>query len=117
MVYAAAEVSRGRLRRKSLSCAQPRYARRAFARLQAQAKRPIQRGFAMQLAARVRAQLYRDFVDQCFVSLDDSILNVGVTSDSSYLSSNYLEALHPNKDKITACGIDDASFLQQLYPG
>jgi hypothetical protein len=32
-------------------------------------------------------------------------------------SSNYLEAWHPWKDRITAAGIDDASFLEQQYPG
>jgi len=72
---------------------------------------------AINLANRVRAKLYRDFVGQCMVSPADTILDVGVTSDQSYSSSNYLEVLHPSKDKITACGIDDAKFLEQLYPG
>lgn len=72
---------------------------------------------AAQLAARVRAGMYRDFIEQCAVSPEGTILDVGVTSDQSYAASNYLEALHPDKSKITACGIDDASFLEQLYPG
>jgi hypothetical protein len=47
----------------------------------------------------------------------DTILDVGVTSDQTYASSNYVEAWYPHKDKVTACGIDDASFLEQFYPG
>jgi len=47
----------------------------------------------------------------------DSILDVGVTSDQSYASSNYLEAWYAHKDRIVAAGLDDASFLQQQYPG
>jgi len=40
-----------------------------------------------------------------------------VTSDRTYTSSNYLEAWHPYKERITAAGIDDASFLEAQYPG
>ena len=47
----------------------------------------------------------------------DTILDVGVTSDRSYSSSNYLEALYPHKQRITAAGIDDAAFLEEMYPG
>jgi SAM-dependent methyltransferase len=72
---------------------------------------------AVRIATRVRAKMYRDFIDQSAVSAKDTILDVGATSDRSYASSNYLEALHPFKDRITACGIDDASFLERLYPG
>jgi hypothetical protein len=72
---------------------------------------------AVRVATRVRAKLYRDFIDECSVSSDNTILDVGVTSDQSYSSSNYLETLHPQKDKITACGLDDATFLERLYPG
>jgi hypothetical protein len=51
------------------------------------------------------------------VTDDDSVLDVGVTSDRSYASSNYLEAWFPRKDRITATGIDDASFLERLHAG
>jgi hypothetical protein len=51
------------------------------------------------------------------VSAEDTLLDVGVTADESYASSNYLEAWYPRKDRITAVGIDDASFLERRYPG
>lgn len=47
----------------------------------------------------------------------ETILDVGVTSDQSYQSSNYLETWYPHKHAITAVGIDDARFLEELYPG
>lgn len=72
---------------------------------------------AVRLATRARAKMYRAFIDLSAVTSHDTIVDVGVTSDQSYASSNYLEALHPYKARITACGIDDARFLEQLYPG
>ena len=61
--------------------------------------------------------MYDLFLKWAAVRQDDTVLDVGVTSDQSYTSSNYLEAWYPHKDRITAAGIDDASFLEQLYPG
>lgn len=45
------------------------------------------------------------------------MVDVGATSDRSYSHSNYLEAWYPHKHRVTAVGIDDAAFLEQLYPG
>lgn len=64
----------------------------------------------------MRRRMYARFL-AAGVADDDAILDVGVTSDREQLASNYLEAWHPRKDRITACGIDDASFLEDLYPG
>lgn len=63
-----------------------------------------------------RRRMYARFI-AAGVSIDDTILDVGVTSDREQQASNYLEAWHPRKDRITACGIDDASFLEADYPG
>jgi hypothetical protein len=46
-----------------------------------------------------------------------TLLDVGVTSDRALESSNYLEAWYPLKDRITAVGIDNAQFLELVYPG
>ena len=49
---------------------------------------------------------------------EDTILDVGATSDQSYDHSNYLEAWYPHKSKITAVGLDDgAAFLEAVWPG
>ena len=68
------------------------------------------------IAARMRRVMFDRFLDEG-VSPADTILDVGVTSDDALEASNYLEAWYPYKDKITACGVDDASFLCERYPG
>lgn len=72
---------------------------------------------AVRIATWQRGKMYARFVEDCGITSYDSILDLGVTSDRSYTSSNYLEALHPHKERITAAGIDDASFLETQYPG
>ncbi len=74
-------------------------------------------GLAVRIATWQRRKMYQRFIDDAGITAADTILDIGVTSDQSYESSNYLEAWHPHKDRITAAGIDDASFLEQQYPG
>jgi SAM-dependent methyltransferase len=48
---------------------------------------------------------------------DDDILDVGVTDDRLHDHSNYLEVWYPHKSRLTAAGLENASFLEDLYPG
>ena len=64
-----------------------------------------------------RRRMYVRFIDHAAPGDSDSILDIGVTSDRTYEASNYLEAWYPRKDRVTAVGLDDASFLEQQYPG
>lgn len=73
-------------------------------------------GFTDRISTHMRRKMYARFI-AAGVDDEDSILDVGATSDRDQLASNYLEAWHPRKDRITACGIDDASFLEELHPG
>ncbi|HEX9301098.1 MAG TPA: methyltransferase domain-containing protein [Casimicrobiaceae bacterium] len=73
--------------------------------------------FAVRIAGWQRRRMYASFVAATGVAGEDTILDVGVTSDQSYAASNYLEAWYPRKDRITAVGLDDAAFLERLYPG
>lgn len=72
---------------------------------------------ASALARRQRRRMFDRFLRACRVQPGDTIVDVGATSDRSYDHSNYLEAWYPHKRQITAVGIDDASFLEQHYPG
>lgn len=72
---------------------------------------------SIRVATQVRTRMFAAFMQEFAPLASETILDVGVTSDQSYTSSNYLEALYPYKDRITAAGIDDASFLESLYPG
>jgi hypothetical protein len=72
---------------------------------------------AIRVTAKMRREMYDRFVAVARPAAHETILDVGVTSDQSYESSNYLEALYPLKHRLTACGLDDAAFLEARYPG
>jgi Methyltransferase domain len=71
----------------------------------------------VRIAGHQRRIMYDRFITETGIGGQDTVLDVGVTADRSYESSNYLEAWYPRKSAITAVGIDDASFLEELYPG
>jgi hypothetical protein len=69
------------------------------------------------ITGRMRRALYARFLSSVQPQSQETILDVGATSDRVYDFSNYLEAWYPHKSRITAVGIDDAKFLEELYPG
>jgi hypothetical protein len=69
------------------------------------------------ITGRMRRRLYARFLSSVEPRQQETILDVGVTSDRVHEFSNYLEAWYPHKSKITAVGIDDAKFIEELYPG
>ena len=71
----------------------------------------------VRLATKMRRVMYAAFIRLQSPDATTTILDVGATSDQSYDASNYLESWYPYKTMITACGIDDASFLELKYPG
>lgn len=71
----------------------------------------------VRIAMHARRRMYQRFLERSRIKAHETVLDVGVTSDQTYEASNYLEAWYPEKDKITAAGIDDASFLEVRYPG
>jgi ubiquinone/menaquinone biosynthesis C-methylase UbiE len=72
---------------------------------------------AIKVATRARRRMFETFLERCNVQADETVMDIGATSDQTYEASNYLEAWYPLKHKVTAVGIDDASFLEQRYPG
>ena len=64
-----------------------------------------------------RRRIYERFLAESGIGGPDTVLDVGVTADQSYDSSNHLEVWYPDKTRITATGLDDASVLETLYPG
>jgi hypothetical protein len=71
----------------------------------------------VRVAGYQRRRMFDAFMTVSGTSADDTVLDVGATSDRSYSHSNYLEAWYPYKHNVTAVGIDDATFLEQVYPG
>jgi hypothetical protein len=86
-------------------------------RINAQYNLAAPASLAMRLAASVRRGMFAKFMRQFCPNGDDLVLDVGATSDRTYGSSNYFEQLYPYKNRLTASGMDDARFLEALYPG
>lgn len=72
---------------------------------------------AARLARYQRRRMFARFLAESGIGPTDTVIDVGATSDRTYDHSNYLEAWYPHKQQVTAVGIDDASFLEQIYPG
>ena len=72
---------------------------------------------AVRISTKMREKMFAKFMSEISPTEGEAVLDIGVTSDQSYSSSNYFEALYPHKHRITAAGIDDAKFLEQTYPG
>jgi hypothetical protein len=64
-----------------------------------------------------RRKMFEVFLSTTRIEQQDTLLDLGVTSDRTYSHSNYLELWYPYKDRITACGVDEALFLEEVYPG
>ena len=72
---------------------------------------------AIRVANFQRRRMYHRFLDATGIQTHETLFDVGVTSDQTYASSNYVEAWYPHKARITSAGIDDARFLERLHPG
>ena len=62
-----------------------------------------------------RRRMYERFLRKTKVEMVDKILDVGVSVDVTYETSNYLEQWYPDKSAVTAVGLDDAAHLERLY--
>ena len=72
---------------------------------------------AVRVASRVRGEMFSMFMEAFSPTASERVLDIGVTSDQTYSSSNYFENLYPYKDRIVAAGLQDAAFLETLHPG
>lgn len=72
---------------------------------------------AERIGGHVRRQMFDAFLRRFRPEARHTVLDIGVTSDRTFTVSNYFEALYPFPARITAAGIDDACFLQEIYPG
>src|SRR5262249_38322564 len=73
--------------------------------------------FASRLSMHVRRKMFDLFMSRFRPGPETTILDVGVTSDTSFTESNYFEKLYPHPHRITCVGTEDGSHLMQQYPG
>lgn len=73
-------------------------------------------GLGTKLSWYARQKMFALLVASANPTANTTILDVGVTSDRRE-DCNFFEKLYPYPNKITAVGMEDASFLEQEYPG
>lgn len=71
----------------------------------------------IRIAAYQRRKMFDSFLSTTGIQPQDTVLDLGATSDQSYGHSNYFEHWYPYKNRITASGMDDAKFLEEMHPG
>jgi len=62
-------------------------------------------------------KMFRKFLDEFHPVEAMRVLDVGVTSDSTQVESNYFEKMYPFPERITCVGTEDGSHLMKEYPG
>ena len=76
---------------------------------------------SLPLASRIswhaRRKMFEHFMRRFQPGPQTTVLDVGVTSDTSFAESNYLEKLYPYPHMITCVGTEDGSHLMREYPG
>jgi hypothetical protein len=72
---------------------------------------------ASRLSAHVRKKMFDIFFRWYRPGPHTRVLDVGVTSDSSFQESNFFEFLYPWPGQITCVGTEDASYLARKFPG
>jgi SAM-dependent methyltransferase len=64
-----------------------------------------------------RERMFSRFMEIFSPDSETTILDVGVTNDTTQQESNYFEHLYPYPQRIVCVGTEDGSHLMQQYPG
>lgn len=72
--------------------------------------------FVKELIAQARKEMFDRFMETARPTAETLVLDVGVTSYRRS-DTNSFEKMYPYPNKITALGLDDASFLEEDFPG
>jgi SAM-dependent methyltransferase len=75
------------------------------------------RKLASKISFHVRRKIFASFMEILRPTARSRVLDVGVTPDRTLPESNFLESLYPYKDHLVVTSIEDASHLEQEYPG
>ncbi|HBT97735.1 MAG TPA: SAM-dependent methyltransferase [Desulfobulbaceae bacterium] len=69
------------------------------------------------ISLRIRRKIFYQLCRLVDLHQQQTVLDVGVTTDKSHRESNYFEAWFPYKKRITAHSNQDAVWLEHDYPG
>lgn len=79
-------------------------------------RHPLRRQ-ASKIGFRARKAMYEMFVEQLRPTEADRVVDIGVTPDEEMIDSNFFEQLYPWRERITATSVEDASNIEQRFPG
>ena len=79
-------------------------------------KRAFNTSWVKNLQHKPRLDMFNFFMDRFVPNETHSILDLGVTNLEDPME-NIFEHYYPFKQNIVSVGIEDASFLEKLYPG
>ncbi len=80
------------------------------------ANQPNPLNITSRMAMRERKKMYERMMQTLATTPETTVVDVGVTSDLR-VESNFFEKWYPYKNRITATGLEDASFLETEHPG
>ena len=66
---------------------------------------------------KARRAMFDVFMDKMKATEDSKVIDIGVTPDRTLADSNAFEQFYPWKGRVTATSFEDASFLEDQYPG
>ncbi len=77
---------------------------------------PRMGGLVEKISWHARQKMFESVLQLARPTAETTVLDVGVTSQRS-ADANFFEKLYPYPHNITAVGTEDASFLEEEYPG
>jgi SAM-dependent methyltransferase len=92
------------------------WARSSFYRRQSPYVQPNVGGVVSRVSWQMRQKMFQTLMDLAQPTESMTVLDVGATSDRRE-DCNFFERLYPFPHRITAVGMEDASFLEQEFPG
>ncbi len=75
------------------------------------------KSLANRAALAVRIKIFRKLKALVDFSQTQTVLDVGVTADRGRIESNFFENMFPYPDRITALSDQNASWMEQQFPG
>jgi SAM-dependent methyltransferase len=72
---------------------------------------------ASRVSFSVRRRMFDLFMDTFQPEPTTTVLDVGVTCDTSFAESNYFERFYPYPQNLVCVGTEDGSHLETMYPG
>jgi SAM-dependent methyltransferase len=73
--------------------------------------------FKTEQSLKARRAMFDEFVARVGLRPDDRVVDIGVTPDTSLRDSNAFVKFFPRKDHLTVTTVEDASNLEQVFPG